>query len=55
MMMEEQDKEQEEHKREEQEQDKEQESLKSLSALRLVFSGDSDQESFHGFQDNWRC
>lgn len=42
----------EEGKQEEMEQeDKEEDSVKSPTALCLVFDSDSDQESFHGFQD----
>lgn len=33
------------------EEDKQEEVLKSHTALRRVFEGDSDQETFHGFQD----
>lgn len=47
----------EEHKEEEQQQEEEMEKgqaflERSPSALRLMFDGDSDQETFHGFHDD---
>ncbi|KAF3706891.1 Pogo transposable element with ZNF domain [Channa argus] len=41
-----------EEKMEQQQEEKEELVMKSPTALRLVFEGDSDLESFHGFQDD---
>lgn len=40
-----------EDRREEEVEQEEKEDVRSPTALRRVFEGDSDQETFHGFQD----